>query len=143
MTRTPVRSRLARLESATARPVELLPAFPAPAAEQSGDLAAELAAAFGRQVDAYRECYKVSREEAVQRAADAPAVLLERALRCPPDQVGWGDLHALAQSDPQKARDRWEQVKSAAREGLRNGFRAAQALDGAPGGCWERAQFLA
>jgi hypothetical protein len=143
MTRTPLRRRLARLKSAAAAPVEWLPASPLPAADESSDLAAELGAAFGRLVDAYRKAYALPADEAARRAADSPAASLEHALSGPPDQVSWCDLDAIAQSDPQKARERWEEIKAAAREEVRNGFRAARALDVEDGSCWERAQFLA
>src|SRR5262249_51232325 len=42
-----------------------------------------------------------------------------------------------------KALDRWEEVKAQALAELRDGFRAARALDTSDGTCWERARFLA
>jgi hypothetical protein len=143
MNRTTLRSRLARLERAGVRPVELLSAHPPPPADETCNLAAELGAAFGRRVDNYRKLYALSAEEAARRAAEGSVACLEHALGCPPAQVIWFYLETLAQSDPQKALERWEEIKAAAREELQNGFRAAQVLDAGDSSCWERAQFLA
>jgi hypothetical protein len=138
-----LRSRLARLENLALQSAELPTAGPAPVADDSGDLAVELAAEFGQMVDTYRKFCATTQEDAVRQAQEADAAGLERALGSPPHQVTWSDLGALQRSDPQKALERWEQVKAAARAELVDGFRAARALDVADGGCWDRAQFLA
>ena len=128
---------------AAGRELEPPPVYPGPAPQECGDLAAELAATFGRMVDGYRKFFAASAEEAARRPADAAAASIDHALNCPPDQVSWLDLYAVSQSDPEKSLARWEEVKAAALEELRNGFQAARALDVAYTSCWERAQFLA
>ncbi len=61
--------------------------------------------------------------------------------------MSWFDLDTVARHDPEEARERWEQVKRAARLEVRDGHRAARALEGSDvrsgRGCWERARFLA
>jgi hypothetical protein len=121
----------------------LLPKPPAPAPDERGDLAAELAAEFGQRVDTYRKFSAATQEEAVRQAEDVDTAVLERASKCPPHRVTWSDLGALERSDPVKALERWEQVKTAARAELADGFRVARVIDAAEGSCWERAQFLA
>jgi hypothetical protein len=121
-----------------------------PPADDAGELARELAASFGRVVEEYREFFELSPEEARARACgagEAQPERLDRILSGPPDQVSWFDLDALARHDPGKARERWQQVKRGARLEVRDGHRAARALEGPDArtgrGCWERARFLA
>jgi hypothetical protein len=121
----------------------LLPEPPGPAPDERGDLAAELAAGFGQMVESFRQHVAPTPEEAARLAADAAASATERALSCPPDQLTWFDLYSAEQADPQKSLARWEEVKAAAREELRNGHRAGRTVETTNGGCWERAQFLA
>jgi hypothetical protein len=112
-------------------------------AAEAGELARELAAAFGAMVAAYREHFKLSAQEAIDRTSDHPPASLDDALTGPPDQVSWFQLHDLSAHDPDKALRRWEEVKQAARDEVRSGHRAARALEGLDGSCWARAQFLA
>jgi hypothetical protein len=118
-----------------------LPALPP--AEDAGELALELAGAFGRAVEGYREFFKLAPEEARARAGEPQPEHLKRVLTGPPDQVSWFDLDTVARHDPEKARERWQQIKRAARLEVRDGHRAARALEGLDGSCWERARFLA
>jgi hypothetical protein len=121
-----------------------VPGQPLPG-DEAGELAAELAASFGRMVQSYREWYKLTPEEARQRAAEvgeASPEYLEGVLTGPPDQVSWFDLNAVAERDPQKALVRWEEVQRAARDEVRTGDRAARALEGFDTCCWDRARFL-
>jgi hypothetical protein len=113
------------------------------APSEAGVLAGELAKSFGRLVESYEQYYSLSREEAVRRAAEQPADGGQRALTIPPDQVGWCELHVIARSDPDRATARWEEVKRAALEELRTGYRAAQAVEPVGHQAWGRAQFLA
>jgi hypothetical protein len=106
------------------------------------DLARELAAAFGEMVYFYREHYKLSAEEARQRAAENSPECIDRILNAPPDQVTWYDLDSLAQKDKSLALERWEQVKEAARNEIRSGYRAARAIEFS-NDAWERARYLA
>jgi len=120
---------------------------PCPPADNAGDLARELAGAFGQLVEEFREFFELSPEEARSRACEPQLEQLDRILTGPPDQVSWFDLDTVARHDPEKARERWEQIKRAARLEVRDGHRAARALEGTDAptgrGCWERARFLA
>jgi hypothetical protein len=113
------------------------------ASSEAGVLAAELARSFGQMVESYEQYYSLPREEAVRRAAEPPADGGQRALSIPPDQVSWCDLHLIARTDPDRATARWEEVKRAALEELRTGYRAAQAVEPVGHQAWDRAQFLA
>jgi hypothetical protein len=106
------------------------------------DLARELAAAFGNMVNSYRKHFKLSAEEATKRAAQTSPEHIDRILNAPPDGVSWLDLDALARKDESLAFGRWEQIKEAARDEIRSGYRAARAVEDG-GGPWERARFLA
>jgi hypothetical protein len=139
-----LRKKLANVTAAN--PLPPLPAEPQPTAadaEEAREVAGELAAAFGQMVGFYREHYKLTPEEARARAAEAPDHYVERVLTCPPEEVSWHNLNALAGRDPARALERWEEVKRAARGELRSGYRAARALEGCESQCRRRAQFLA
>jgi hypothetical protein len=112
------------------------------AAAEANDLARELAGAFGAMVQTYREHYKLSAQEAVQRASQTSPKSIDRILNAPPDEVSWLDLDALAQKDEAQALRRWEEIKQAARDELRSGHRASRAVEDG-GGPWERARFAA
>jgi hypothetical protein len=73
----------------------------------------------------------------------AAAHARDRARDCPPSQVSWFELDAIAQRDPNRALERWEEVKRAARGEVATGQRAARALEGYDSHCWSRARFLA
>jgi hypothetical protein len=138
-----LRRRLQRIENA-ATPLPVPAALPAlPPADETGVLAAEIAAAFGRMVAYYREHYGLSPEEARRRVAEAPEGHLQRVLDCPPDQLLWQDLNDLAERDPARALRRWEEVVEAARQEIRTGHRAAGVLEGFADHCWDRARLLA
>jgi hypothetical protein len=79
----------------------------------------------------------------VDRAGEDCPGLVERALNAPPDQVSWLDLDAIARADPEKAWARWREIVEAARDEVRGGHRAARAIEGFDGTCWQRARFLA
>src|SRR5262249_14854200 len=134
--------RLARAEAAAPPRGEAAPGPPLRPSDDGGDLAGELAAAFARMVRTYREHFRMPLPEALDRAGgDCSDV--EHALNAPPDQVSWFDLDLIARSDPEKARGRWREVVQAARDEVRSGHRAARALEGFDGACWQRARFLA
>ncbi|QDU20655.1 hypothetical protein [Urbifossiella limnaea] len=115
----------------------------AAAPSEAGVIAGELVNSFGQMVQSYEKHYRLSRGEALQRAAESPADEGERALHGPPDQVSWFDLHALTSTDPDRATARWEEVKRAALDELRTGHRAAVAVETVNDDAWQRAQFLA
>jgi hypothetical protein len=143
-----MRRELASLRQTVRDEAALPPALPP--TDDDAELARELAGAFGRVVNDYREFFELSPEEARARAGEAGEAQpghLDRILTGPPDQVSWFDLDTLSRHDPEKARERWQQVKRAARLEVRDGHRAARALEGSEArtgrGCWERARFLA
>jgi hypothetical protein len=115
-----------------------------PPADETGVLAVELGAAYGRMVNSCREFYAVSPEEARQMADEASPEQLARVLNGPPGEVTWFDLDTLARHDPALAMKRWVEIQQAARQELRTGHRAAQAIECADrSDCQSRAGFLA
>ena len=144
MTRARLQRRLARVVNDVGRSVTEAPMVDhAAAADDAGELAGEVAAAFGELLDGFQQHFRLSAEEAAARADEPDPGAGERIMRCPPDQVSWIDLRDLAKSDPALALRRWEEVKEAARAELRSGHRAARAIDGMNQGAWARARFLA
>ena len=118
---------------------KITPATPS----ESGTLAGELAASFGRLVQSYEEHFKLPHAEARRRAAEADADGGQSILNGPPEQVSWGDLDQIARTDPERAIARWEEIKRAALEELQTGHRAARAVETVNGGAWQRARVLA
>lgn len=118
-------------------------ATPIPAASEAGVLAGELASSFGQLVRMYEKHYSLSPEEALARAADLPEESAQRTLNGPPDQVSWLDLHGIARTDPDRATERWEEIKQAALAELQTGHTAAKAIETVNDCAWQRAQFLA
>ncbi len=138
------RSRLRRLNQVEAQlPPAPPPAAPSPAAEEVGVLAAELAQAFRRQLDNYRDVYKLPHAEAVARVTEHFPDYDQQNLTCPPSDVSWFALESLAERDEARALHRWEEIKEAARQELRSGHRTAASMQGFGGSCWDRARFLA
>jgi hypothetical protein len=104
-------------------------------------LAHEMQAELAKRVaDHMRHC-KATLQEALA-AVDRPLTPdeQERILQKYPLGVGWADLERLADRDPVLALQKWEEIKEAARDDLKSGLRAAEALGGSP---QERARFLA
>jgi hypothetical protein len=106
-------------------------------------VASELASAFRDVLAGYREYYKLSLADAVERATTPSPEYDQQVLTSPPDEVTWAGLENIAERDPERAQQRWEEVKQAAREELRCGHRAARAVEGGGRTLWERARFLA
>jgi hypothetical protein len=106
-------------------------------------LAEKLSDSFRGLVQAYEKHYSLSREQAVQRAIEATLDGGQRASDRPADQVSWFDLHAIAQTAPDRSAARWEEIKRAALDELRTGHRAAAAVEVFSEGPWQRARFLA
>jgi hypothetical protein len=111
------------------------------APDDSACVARKLARDFGDLVKYYQEQYKLSYREAYDRAAEP--FPLERMMNVSEDQVMWGELRSLADNDPEQAKQRWEQIKKAARDELQTGWHAAKLLDDSSATCWSRAKFLA
>jgi hypothetical protein len=122
--------------------VTLPPAAPEHA--EATTLASEMAAAFARMTEYYRRQYDLTPQEAMAHASGLLGPCYgDGALTCPPHQVTWFGLQNVANTDPARAVQRWEEVKHAALMELRSGHRAAKTMDGLDGDCWQRAQFLA
>jgi hypothetical protein len=144
MSRARLSHRLTRAEVAAGHTVvQLAPLEPIAARSDAGELAAEITASFRRTVDNYREVYKLSVQEAVDRAEERLPEYEERVLKSPPNELDWHDLRALSERDPDLALRRWEEVKQAAQDERRSGHRAARVVARDGGSCWERAQFIA
>jgi hypothetical protein len=143
------RNLLAQARARTAADDPLLPDLPQDPATALAEatvaealpLAQEMRAAFARQVSDYMRASKASLQEALA-AVDRPLTpeAQEGILQQHPRGVGWPDLERLADRDPELALQKWEEIKQAAREELKSGLRAAEALGGSP---QERARFLA
>jgi hypothetical protein len=116
---------------------------PANPEDEARELATEAAVAFGQMAAHYRQHYGLSPDEARARAAARPDHYIDRALTCPPNQVSWLDVDTIAQREPARALERWEEVKKAARDEVSSGHRAARAVEGRDSHCWTRAGFLA
>jgi hypothetical protein len=99
--------------------------------------------AFSQLVTSFEKHYGLSRQDAIQKASEAPAEYGQKALTGPADEVDWLELHHVAQTDPERATARWEEIKRAALDELRTGHRAARAVETLNFGAWPRAQFLA
>jgi len=112
-------------------------------ADEARELAREAAAAFGELFRSYRDDWKLTAQDALNRAQSDNPAALDHARNCSPDQFQWYDLNALGKQDPDAALARWEEVKEAARGEMRTGQRAARSLESLSASCWGRAQFLA
>src|SRR5205823_3494877 len=120
--------------------IEQNDALPQPS--EAGSLAFEMAREFNDMVNHYRKGYGMSLEEAKAKAGEL-AGHEDRVLKGPPKQVGWLDLVRLSEHDPNLAAQRWEEIKTAARNELLNGHRSALSVEGAGHDLWKRAEFLA
>jgi hypothetical protein len=121
------------------------PSAPPASPDESAELARDIGEAFGRMVQHYLQKYSLTVEEARERARTAltPEGRVDELLTSPPEELTWFDLGAVSHHDPEKALAKWEEIKRAARQEVRNGHRAARSLEVGSGSCWERATFLA
>jgi hypothetical protein len=113
--------------------------------KQEGDmLAREMASAYRRMIEHFRNFCQRSPQEAVARtdALSSPA-FAELILTGPPKETSWFELHVLAEKDPALAATRWQEMNRAAVAEVQAKMRAAQALEGLKGSAWQRVQFLA
>jgi hypothetical protein len=102
-----------------------------------------MALAFRGMVAYYRNDCLMSLREATEQAAAPCPEHDEQTLTGPPEEVSWYALDCVAQYDAEAVQRRWEEVKGAAREELRSGFRAGRALEAGGSRPWDRARFLA
>jgi hypothetical protein len=107
-------------------------------------LARQLAAAYQDHVAQAKHELGMTTQEAVAKV-DEPSGLsrLLQILDRPPEQVSWADLEEVARTCPERAVQRWEEVKHAALEELRSGHRAGGVLQGRDPHPWRLAQYLA
>jgi hypothetical protein len=122
---------------------------PAKADETEVDaIATELAKAYRRMAEFYRDELQLDGPEADARARGSDRTLdetiddLARIQDRPSDQVSWFDLTRLAERDPHEMRAVWQRLRDTARREFESGHRAAAALEW-QGGPWDRARFLA
>src|SRR5262245_11192334 len=134
------RTLLAQAQTAGAPDSPLLPERPPdPAASlaeaalaEALPLAQVMRASFARRVRDYMRSCQVSLQEALA-AVDRPLSPAEQEYilhKEDPFSVSWRELERLADRDPGLALQKWEEVKQAAREEVRSGHRAAEALGG-------------
>jgi hypothetical protein len=139
-----IAQRLIRLEKKIA--VRTAAALPEPVLPQRGEVEAlvrPLAECLRDRVEALKKHLGLSPEQAV---AEATALCLDpegEARRTPPDQVSWRVLETLYRTDPAVALEKFVEVKEAAKEELRNGSDAADAVQPEGASPWWLARFFA
>lgn len=115
-----------------------------PPVSETPIIAQEAGQAFGQKVRFYVGQYKLTPEEARQKALEsddgAYAAFLKNR---PADQVSWLDLDYLGRRDGAAALAKWQEVKQTALRELQTGHRAAKTLEAHGSHCWDRAKFLA
>jgi hypothetical protein len=112
-------------------------------ATEIGSLGREMARGYLKLLRWYQQEMQVPIAEADTKArAVGDPEWARRALDQPPDQVSWAGLSALLEHHAEEGWAAWERIKTAARDHLTSGHRAAEVLE-SNGGPWERAQFLA
>ena len=117
---------LADPDAATVRPDEF------------GALAAQMATAYRRSVEFYKNEYGKALPEALEMAAKASTDSLQDAfiegLRAdPPEQVTWWGLRNLEDACPGDSLRKWEEVKAWAKDELTSGMRGAAAVENMTG----------
>lgn len=113
-------------------------------ASEATPLARELGRARERVTAHLRAKYGLDASAALERVE---AMVEAEAANGPPsvpnELLTWWNLDTLAQSDPARAADHWNEVREAARAELATGHRAALAVETDSANCWQRARFLA
>jgi hypothetical protein len=111
---------------------------------EAGTVARQIAAPLRRMIEHYRKKYNITPAEALARHDQPwPKQHLAQFLDGPPEEVTWHKLEIVARQDPDLAARRWEDLKREARDELRSGHRAAEAVEGYGADAWQRARFLA
>jgi hypothetical protein len=106
-------------------------------------LAREMVDGLRELVSSYEGEEGLTTPEALGRVREDQRDTDQGMLQCAPWQVHWSDLEGLQERDPAKFRERWEEIKQAAREELRSGHRASLAVEVSGATPWDRARFLA
>lgn len=126
-----------------------VPAVPNPEWERATieELAAskqDLTATIGRQIDYLLKAYAESDQPitAAEASERARSPVVFDPLEQGPQHVSWHSIANLTEHDPERARDVWTEVKSAARTELRTAHRAARAVERTFSSPFERAQYL-
>lgn len=111
-------------------------------AEVDEEVGRGLAMRFYRYVKALKEFHQISGQEAIAKAQAKGVKEYEQwTMECPPEEVTWYSLYSLSK---EQIEERWQEIKQIARQALRTGETAAEALDGTDGGTpYSRAGFLA
>jgi hypothetical protein len=124
--------------------VAVQPEKASPQVREVRTLASKLATAFRHRVERYKHQLGLAPQEAVAKA-EGPCTLSEtlRILHCPPDELTWEDVQGLVGKTGERAANRWEEVRQAAREAVRSGDWAAAVGEGKDSRPWLRALFLA
>ena len=110
---------------------------------ESNSLSVEMAAAYASMVGFYREHFKMTTQEAVEKVDQRPDGWQDRVLNCRPDQLTWLNFANLTKCDPDLAAQLWEKLKRIAQAELKSGHRAAQVVEGASNSPSVRAAFIA
>jgi hypothetical protein len=109
---------------------------------EAGVLAAEVAAAYGRIVKAYTEHWKLTPDEARQRATEmVKGDDDQEIMNKPPKEVSWYELNKLSTNE--LTMQKWASIKQAALDDLSTGHVAARIMEDFGSNCWSRATFLA
>lgn len=127
-----------------------VPAVPNPERDRATieELAAakrDLSERIGRQIDYLLRAYADSDQPITPTEASerARAPVTWDPLEQGAEHVSWHSLANLTEHEPERARDVWGAVKSAARLELRTGLRAARAVERSHSSPFDRAQYLA
>jgi hypothetical protein len=136
--------RLARLEKSRAlSPVSQTPAPVLPQPAEVQVIAAQMAKNLHDEFESYIRLFHLGPEEALAKARAQCPGAAEEAARTSPEWVSWLDLRTLLQQDPGAALQKWQDVKEGAREEIRGGVLAAEAVAAVGGSPQGLAQFLA
>jgi hypothetical protein len=115
-----------------------------PMANEIQPLASQLAAAYRKRVSRYKCGLELSNSEAVAKAEEPSSLSrLWRVEDFPAEQVTWEALEELNRHSPERALQRWQEIKEAALEELRSGHAAGGVLQGDDPHPLRLARFLA
>jgi hypothetical protein len=108
--------------------------------EEAPQLASEMLQSFRRQVKRYRFHYGLPESQAKQHVASGGDEDVAALMDEPNDQVKWWQLDRVSEKHPEKALEKWEEIKRQAQAWVATGHTGARAIDrGEP---WGRATYL-
>jgi hypothetical protein len=132
--------RIHRLQKLAASPPGP-PALPAPGEVKA--VSALLAQDFRGSVESFTTQLGWPAAQAIGEAAEPPPCLAEQARRVAPEQLSEFELRALLVRDPEAALTKWQACVEAAREHLRSGGHAWEAVAPLRQSLWGLAEFTA